>query len=180
MEHCTDNTADRAIGKTWERNFCKLAWERGFMFSPMQIGRVGSAVAYQNHNRTWKPLTLPDVTVWTAPGQHHEIKHKNPTKHGSFGLEKYRLDALLAFAHETEQDVMYTIHNHDLAGGRDAQINEIGHWFTVNVLALDKTWAAKSRGYSWVNGQKKEVAICYWPTDMWAGLAEYWQHLGDE
>jgi len=172
MGHCTDNGADREIGKFWERQFCLLAMRRGLMFSPMQIGRNGSAVAYQGPR--WKPLTLPDVTVWTAPGQHHEIKHKNPTSHGTFGLERYRLDALLAFARETEQDVMYTIHNHDLAGGRDVQINEVGHWLTVNVLELDGAWSFRGRGWSWVNGKKQEVEICYWPADKWVSLAEYW------
>lgn len=153
---------------------------RGLMFSPMQIGRNGSAVAYQGPH--WKPLTLPDVTVWTAPGQHHEIKHKNPTTWGMFGLEEYRLNALLAFTSETEQDVMYTIHNHDLSGGRDAQVNKIEHWLTVNVLDLAGAWKKKTPGFSWVDGQKKTVAICYWPTNMWSSLTEYWnaKELADE
>jgi hypothetical protein len=176
MGHCEDLSSDRGLGEYWERQFCKMAARCGFWFTPMQIGRNKSAQAY-SRNGQWASLTLPDITVWTFPGQHHEIKHKNPTKHGSFGLERYRLNALLEFSEETHQDVMYTIHNHDLSGGRMAKRNDIAHWITVNVKELDGTWTFEGRFPSWVNGSKKKVLQYFWPITYWRPLKSYWLEL---
>lgn len=175
MKHCSNLRADREIGDYWERQFCEMAAEIGLLFTPMQIGRNESAQAYGKNGKKWNTLTLPDVTVWTYPGQHHEIKHKNPTRFGSFGLEAYRLRALLNFARETQQDVMYTIHNHDFSGGRDSRENYLAHWLTVNVLELDGPWNYESFLSSWVNGVEKKVLQYFWPISMWVPLAEYWQ-----
>lgn len=146
------------------------------MFSPLQIGHKGSAIAWSRTDGTWNPFTLPDVTIWTYPGQHHEIKHKNPTSGGRYGLERYRFDALLAFARETQQDVMYTIHNHDLSGGRNGTVNSIDHWFTVNVLHLDGEWQhIDENGVSYVNGKAETgIPILYWDMHLWLPLGWYW------
>lgn len=170
--HCENLQADRKTGAYWERQFCVLAKQRGLMFTPMQIGRNGSAVAYKG--KGWNTLTLPDVTVWTAPGQHHEIKHKEPNRHGSYGLEQYRFDALMAFSEETEQDVLYTIHDHYLAGGKHVQVNRMEDWRTIRVVALDGAWSWSGPGWSWVNGVKKRVGMYYWSQEMWASLDDYW------
>jgi hypothetical protein len=122
----------------------------------------------------WSHYTLPDITVWTYPGEHHEIKHKEPTRRGQFGLEVYRYEALIWFAKETKQDVLYTIHNHALSGGRNARENSIEHWLTVNIVALDGRWAWHGPGWSWVNGKKKSVALYYWPAGLWTPLVSYW------
>ena len=175
VQQCSDLKDDRRIGEYWERQFCVMARDYGFMFTPMQIGHEGSAVAYKG--QSWNTYTLPDVTIWTYPGQYHEIKHKNPTKKGSFGLEEYRLKALLAFAEETQQDVMYTIHNHDLTGGKEELVNAIDHWVTVNVNSLVGTQAGTWNGASWVDGVKRFVPICYWPAELWQPLTEYWQEM---
>ena len=114
MKQCSNLVADSTLGQYWERQFCCMAANFGFMFSPLQIGRSTSAMAYKG--KAFNCFTLPDITIWTFPGQHHKIKHKNPTHTCEFGLEVYRFDALVAFAQETRQDVMYTIDNHDLAG----------------------------------------------------------------
>ena len=178
MGHCENNSSDRRLGKYWERMFCWLAAQIGLWFTPMQIGHNGSARAYSRNGR-WASLTLPDITIWTFPGQHHEIKHKNPTRYNSFGLERYRLNALLMFAEETRQDVMYTIHNHDLSGGWLAKNNDIDHWVTVNVQDLDGTWTFEGRFPSWVNGTKKTVLQYFWPVDYWQPLKAYWADYGD-
>lgn len=172
---CTNLANDRSIGATWERNFCRLATGYGFMFTPMQIGRTSSALAYVG--KQYHPLTLPDVTIWSFPGQHHEIKHKNPTHDGLFGLEEYRLKALLAFAGETRQSVHYTIHNHDLSGGRESELNDINHWFTVDVLDLEGKQYRMRNDPSWVNGTRKIVPILYWRTALWIPLSEYWESV---
>jgi len=175
MDHCSDNKADRKVGEYWEREFCKMAATAGMSFTPMQIGRTKSAQAFIRAGQRWNCYTLPDVTVWTFPGQHHEIKHKSPTSWHTFGLEIYRFNALQWFAKETRQDVLYTIHNHALSGGRDGKDNDITHWFTANILELDGRWSSRSHVNSWVNGEKKRVPIYYWPVGSWHPLAEYWR-----
>jgi len=176
MQQCSDNGGDRELGAYWERQFCILAAERGFVFSPLQIDKVGSALAYWKEGADWKHFTLPDVTIWTCPGQHHEIKHKAPTKMGGVGLEAYRFHALLNFAKVTGQAVLYTIHNHALSGGRDSQENLIEHWLTADVIALDSHWDfVSNKGISWINGEKTEgVVIYYWPVSLWQPLGSYW------
>ncbi len=171
---CKNLTADRELGKYWERQFCKMAGDFGFMFTPMQIGHEGAIEAFKKDGAKWNPFLLPDVTIWTAPGQHHEIKHKNPTKDGLFGLEDYRFRSLVSFARETGQDVMYTIHNHDLAGGRDSKVNNMAHWLTVNVLSLVGKWKRTDNGSSWVNGAERQVVRRYWDPSLWTPLAKYW------
>lgn len=175
MDHCSDNKADRKLGEYWEREFCKMAATEGMSFTPMQIGRIKSAQAFIQAGQRWNCYTLPDVTVWTAPGQHHEIKHKSPTSWSTFGLEVYRFNALQWFAKETQQDVLYTIHNHALSGGRDGKGNDITHWLTASIVELGGRWLSRSLVNSWVAGEKRRVPIYYWPVGLWQPLVEYWR-----
>lgn len=190
-EQCVDNAKDRDIGEQWEKKFCALAADAGKMFTAHQIGRPQSAMALQRiKGDDWKRLMLPDITVWSAPGQHHEIKHKDAAKsgprRGCFGLEEYRFAALLDFQEELgdEQKVYYTIHRHDWAGGRHVQTNDIRHWVTADVVSLFKLIANKKvleeRGTSWVNGKKTEgVLMYYWLTTYWQPLAAIWTPVVD-
>lgn len=175
---CSDNKADRAIGEYWERKFCEMAGRYGLMFTPIQWQRQQSAIAYKYVNHKLHVLTLPDVTIWTAPGQHHEIKHKAPTRHGSYGLEEYRFRALLDFAAETQQDVYYTIHDHSKAGGRDARTNAPEHWVTCRVSDLVGRHST-FYGTSYVNGAARRVPICYWNVALWQPLIALWQPTFD-
>jgi hypothetical protein len=181
-KHCNNLAADRKIGAHWERMFCLLAANYNKTFTPMQIGRDKSAQAYERKNGKWNQWTLPDVAVWTCPGEHHEIKHKSPTKHGSIGLEKYRLDALRWFAEETGQAVQYTIHRHDLNGGRENRENRIEHWFTADIPclcnAIKDGQTITRTGPTYVNGSRKEVPIVYWPVTIWIPLHDHWQLKG--
>jgi len=170
-KHCSDLERDRKTGLLWEKNFCKLASDRGFMLTPLQIGRQAAASAYKARRR----VLLPDIVLWTYPGQYHEIKHKNPTKYGSYGLEKYRFDALVEFAAESRQGVFYTIHDHDLAGGRGVAINDIHHWRTVSILQLVDTWEYSGPGATWWNGQKVSAIIYYWSSKLWIPLLTLWK-----
>jgi hypothetical protein len=137
----------------------------------MQLGRSASAAAWWGGHGKWRSLTLPDITIWTAPGQHHEIKHKSPTASGLFGLEVYRFDALLAFANETQQAVYYTIHNHALAGGRDVKRNILAHWCTANVRDLVGRQAFTRPGSTYISGVRKDnIDIHYWPVALWQPL----------
>ena len=151
-----------------------MALQYGRSITAQQIGRISSAVAWARESGKPHPYTLPDVTVWTAPGEHHEIKHKAPTAGGSFGLEVYRFDALLWFAQETGQRVMYTIHNHALAGGRDVEVNDIAHWQTANVIDLNEKHWKRANDWSWIGGERRKTDIYFWRASLWSSLAAFW------
>lgn len=176
VEHCADIQSDRKLGTYWEKAFCDLAAWYGFIFTPMQIGLSKSAQAWGKAQSKWRNYTLPDITIWTAPGQHHEIKHKSPTRYGSYGLESYRFKHLLEFAETTQQDVLYTIHNHALNGGQYSKLNDIHHWFTANVLDLDGKWTVSgTHSNSYYANGVTTPRIYYWSTELWVPLQEYWQ-----
>lgn len=142
-----DNASDRRTGARWERGFCVLAAGFGKTFTPHQIGRNQSAAAYERATDGWSSLTLPDVTIWSAPGEHHEIKHKNRTRDGMYGLEEYRVNALVRFANTTAQRVYYTIHDWEIAGATssaDEIANDIEHWFCADIAVLCRS-ATKTR-----------------------------------
>jgi hypothetical protein len=142
--------------------------DRGKMFTPLQIGRSTSASAWSKTDKKWNHFTLPDVTVWTFPGEHHELKHKTTTRHNTYGLERYRLDALVSFAKETKQGVFYTIHDHH--GQRHNHTNQSRDWVTANVLRLVDAIHLECPGYSYVGGEKKRVSICYWGSQLFLPL----------
>jgi len=175
MNHCENNSADRELGYYWERQFCTMAYKYGKCFTPHQWGKDSSAMAFVNSSLN--KYTLPDITIWSCPGEHHEIKHKKPTSHNSIGLELYRYNALYEFSRITKQDVYYTIHNHDLSGGRDGKINNINHWFCAKIgtdLNL-KNYAVRSIGNSYVNSKGKSgIEILYWSMDLFYRLADVW------
>lgn len=175
--HASNNKADRELGEYWERCFCVWAARFGKTFTPMQIGRKESAQAFNGVNGKYNSYTLPDVTVWTAPGEHHEIKHKSPIDNVEwYGLEEYRLNALLWFTRETKQDVLYTIHNHKLSGGRNSKIDKLEHWFTVNVLDLPDRIAHRKQIQSYVNGMTKQnIPTFFWHMDLWMPLLDFWK-----
>lgn len=174
QRHARNLQDDRRLGNLWERNFCLLASAHGYVFTPHQFKRDGSASAYCLLDGKWHVMTLPDITIWTAPGQHHEVKHKAPTKHGCFGLEQYRFEALLWFTETTGQRVFYTIHDHSLNGGRESNHNKLEHWVTVDVAALRTGFFRTFQGTSYVRGEPKTVPIHYWKTNLWQPLRQIW------
>jgi hypothetical protein len=182
---CQNLAADRAIGDYWERQFCKLAAGTGRSFTPHQIGRDQSAQAAYRHAGKYHTATLPDITLWTSPGEHHEIKHKDKAGGGTFGLEHYRIDALKWFAEETGQSVYYTIHCYDFVNlptrleRKECKENNPAHWLTASILDLvERSHNVSSRGRgaeSWVNGKRTEnIATWYWSSDLFAPLTTLW------
>jgi hypothetical protein len=179
--HAQNNAQDRAIGKHWETQFGALGGAFGKTMTAHQIGKGDrSAVAhYRDANGEWKRLILPDITVWSASGEHHEIKHKNPTADGCYGLERYRLDSLVAFANRTGQRVFYTIHDWERAGcrsGKDPCLNRLEDWVTAEVAVLSRRWTKERPGVSWVSGVRREgVPIVYWRvSEFFRPLADLW------
>lgn len=181
-EQCDNLVENRSLGSLWENNFCVLAAKKyGKSFTAHQIGRNKSASAFRYLNGTYHPLMLPDITLWSAPGEHHEIKHKKAAKNGCYGLEAYRLQALKWFADETRQSVLYTIHDWEILG-RDSKVNREEDWLTADIntlwlATLDGT-AKKSTTTSWRAGKAiNNVPNWYWPKDLWCPLEVFW---GDE
>ena len=188
---CQNLSADRKIGDYWERQFCKLAASQGRSFTPHQIGRPTSAQAAFSDGGKYHTATLPDITLWTRPGEHHEIKHKDQTKDGKFGLERYRVDALRWFAEETGQSVYYTIHCYDFVQlptrkeRKHCRENNASHWITASIMDLlmleYETIASGPRAVSWVAGERKEnVEICYWPSSGFFLLTDVWKFVSRE
>lgn len=169
---CINLDADRKLGQEWEREFVKMAARYGKCFTAHQWHKEGAAIAYYYRNG-WNQYTLPDITIWTAPGEHHEIKHKNKTKAGSYGLEDYRFAALLSFSNETRQPVYYTIHDHDLSGGKFVKENRIEDWVSCeihNMLEHD----FESEGQTWRNSAPSVTTIYYWSAERFVPLYELW------
>jgi hypothetical protein len=169
------------LGQHWEREFCRLAARFRKAFTPHQIGLADAASWYRQEGDQWRQALLPDVTIWTCPGEHHEIKHKRPTETGHFGLEKYRLDALLSFQAEVKQRVLYTIHNWALAGAVEsgaAMANRLEHWQTVDVLTLDQYIAEHALPTvpmkTYVKAKPTVRPGYYWPASLWIPLARWW------
>lgn len=187
--HCNDNAADREVGARWERAFCVLAADNGRMFTPHQLPLDGkSASAFTRAlDGSWSRYLLPDVTIWSAPGEHHELKHKNQTGDGCYGLEVYRLKSLIRFAEATGQTVYYTVHDWEIAGAsssRDDVPNIIEHWFAADVTVLAGRSTKGDWGFSYVGGERRRVEMRYWTASRYfRPLAEIWTPttvLGEE
>jgi len=177
-----NNAADRQTGAYWEREFCKMAGRYGYMFTPHQLAlKTKSAVAYERGPDGWNPLTLPDITIWSTPGEHHEIKHKNRSRDGMYGLERYRLDALVRFANATGQKVYYTIHDWELAGAKNSQErvpNDIRHWFVGDIAVLSRGCTKTAKDWTYYDGGMRRMEVWYWTAsprwfkplgEIWAG-----------
>lgn len=173
VEHCGDNAGDRSIGDYWERQFCQMAESFGFIFTAHQLHKSVSAT----YNGAMEG-TLPDVTIWCCPAQHHEIKHKDPTRSGCYGLEVYRFEALKRFANLTGEPVYYTIHDHHQAGGKHERENRLSDWCTAQVCDLDGAWTGIYPFPSYVNGERRDRVPTYlWPVDLWQPLDELWESI---
>lgn len=171
---------DRSVGQLWEEEkFPELIGQyRPGWFTRNQRRRDGAAVAERIDAGELRRMLLPDVVIWSAPTEHHEIKHKNATSQGMYGLEVYRFRALVEFAAETRQPVLYTIHDWELAGASSAtepMPNVLAHWLTIPTQLLEWRLPKPRTSPSWVNGEKRMVPTFYWPTDLWEPLADWWE-----
>lgn len=180
--HCSDLAEDRKIGAYWERAFCALAANHAKAITALQLASPDESAAahFRTNEGGWSRWALPDVVVWTSPGEHHEIKHKTTTPDGRYGLEQYRFQALVEFARETRQDVLYTIHDWGLAGGKDVTVNHIDHWRTAPILSLVGKGTA-TEFPSWRGGQRVDKTPgLMWPASLWTPLADYWARAAAE
>lgn len=173
--HCENIEKDRKEGRYWEDQFSRMAGRYGYSRVENQAERNGAAIALGPDGERF---ILPDVTLRrNGQTEYHEVKHKNPTRFDAFGLEVYRFDSLLWLAQETGQDVLYTIHNHNLAGGKNIKENNIEHWITANILDLNENWIRRIWGDSWVGGRRRRVPIYFWQAGLWCPLRDYWDNV---
>lgn len=182
-----DNTTDRDTGAYWENQFCRMARTSGKSFTPHQFKRPDNSALFYGPSSDIEgksQWTLPDITIWSAPGEHHEIKHKRPTADGMYGLERYRIDALVRFANVTAQAVYYTIHDWDMAGAANSQErveNDLSHWLVGDIARLSKGCTRSGKADTWYAGSlRKDEPIWYWTADptrkfaWFRPLAELW------
>lgn len=174
-KHCENIDRDRKLGSFWASQFIIMARQHGNSQINAQEKRSSAAIA---HDPDGRPMVLPDITLFkNGYIEHHEIKHKIPTKYHSYGLEVYRFNSLLWYAQQTGENVMYTIHDYR-ASGRNNRENNIDDWVTANIRNLYETWRHQSYGFSWVNNRKIKVPIYYWAISLWSPLKEYWSIKG--
>lgn len=179
--HCGNVKNDRALGELWESNFCQLL-PKGCVFDLHQKDRTSSAVLRVVELESIdRGITSPDVTVYWGSSvvSHHEIKHKNATRDGCFGLEEYRVKSLLEFMQRSGQDVYYTIHDHDFSDGRDGKVNDIRHWLTSSLSALLKDVLRKSDSPSYRNGKKVDELTYYWNRSQFGFLENMFNEIAD-
>lgn len=180
---CIDLSADRRLGEVWERNFCIIAANYGQTFTAHQIGRSDSARAWRKTGGKFDGIILPDITLWSSDGGHHEIKHKDPSRSGHFGLEEYRFRSLQKFKEITGDDVYYTIHDYSMQpdetrhGRKYNPSNHIDHWLTCEVETLeDHIDRFDLFGTSYVGGKKRDcIPILYWKKETFLPLYTCWK-----
>lgn len=158
-----------------------LAAAYGKEFTPHQIEhRDGAACSWWRDNAgIWRKQLLPDLAIWSAPGEHHEIKHKEVMRNGCYGYEAYRLRELIRFSDITGQRVYLTIHDWRKAGASCAQAdvpNRIEDWLCADVTALSRSRSGEFIGPSLVGGiLKADVHQYCWQRDQYfTPLAELW------
>ena len=172
---CTNIKDDRDIGAMWERRFGLIALRHGHTVTPNQIGRDESAAAhYRTDDGKNRKIILPDFVIWSFGGQHHEIKHKSPAKSGPragcYGLERYRFESLKHFQSICRQRVFYTIHDHEMAGGKYVADCGEKNWLTISISDMEGTHKHSEIGSSWCNGKKIETEIMYWHKSLFVQL----------
>lgn len=167
-----DNATDRETGAYWENQFCRMARGLGKVFTPHQFKRPDNSALFYgpaSDSEGKSQWTLPDITVWSAPGEHHEIKHKNQTHDGMYGLEVYRIEALVRFANTTGQAVYYTIHDWQLAGAANSQervANDMTHWLVGDITQLSRGCTKPGKSDTWYAGQlRRDEPTWYWTAD---------------
>lgn len=162
------NPADRALGEDWEGRFDTMARANGF-----EVHRPGAP-------EPWWPDKglLPDrVTNREGETEWHELKHKRPTWHDEYGLEDYRLAALVKLAQYVNEPVLYTIHDWELSGAskREEPVeNALEDWLTADILDLAQRGSRLEEGKTYHSSQTAKAQIHYWPSWLWTPLTWRW------
>lgn len=167
---CRDNNADRELGAYWERQFLRMAVQFGCVAEGKQDGKCKSAVAMSSSGGVILPDTqISKGGVTLVP----EVKHKDPTRHGRYGYEEYRVASLVEYANATGLQVILAIHDHSLAGGKDVKHNRLQDWRWQDILVLADCFDFKAAGYTWYGGQRVVREIFYWDVARFEPLSTH-------
>lgn len=175
MNNIGKDPNDRKIGEFWEDRFCEIARAYGWEAWPFQRKR-GATFEFNGAR-----YICPDVWILRRAGKQFicEVKHKNAARNGCYGFEQYRQESMLSLEREYENQfgrvtALYVVHNHDVAGGKYARVNNEDDWHAQTL----KTLAAKARhstSKTLYNGQTtaEEVPIFYYPLTMFLPLSNF-------
>lgn len=167
---CRDLQSDRRKGQFWQDQFVDMARSHGCVAEDKQKGKELSAVAVSCDGA----LILPDIQVsklgFTVAV---EVKHKDPTKHGQYGYEEYRLLDLVRYANATGMQAILAIHDHKLAGGRDVTHNRLRDWRWMDVTEMERQHDYAAPGVTYFGGEPVVRQIRYWDTSRFAPLADH-------
>lgn len=167
---CRDLQSDRQKGQFWQDQFVDMARSHGCVAEDKQKGKESSAVAVSCDGG----LILPDAQVSKlGVTVAVEVKHKDPTKHGQYGYEEYRLLDLVRYANATGMQVILAIHDHKLAGGRDVTHNRLRDWRWMDVTEMEKEHDSCGIGPTYFGGQSVNRKIRYWDVLRFAPLADH-------
>lgn len=129
MSNIGKDANDRWLGEFWEDRFCDIARRYGWEAWPFQREMGPTFIL---HGKTF---ICPDVWILRRDKKQYacEVKHKIQARNGCYGLEKYRVESLLALEEfYTERfgpiEVLYVVHNWAMAGGKYVQTNRECDW----------------------------------------------------
>jgi len=155
---CENLLGDRERGARCERQFALMVEQSGL--TPVRRGQTET----------------PDFTILPI-NEHHEVKDKNPTVGGMFGLEAYRWDGMKKFRRQNAQEpIYYTIHNWASSPeGREWQTNRIEDWITCSIddlLRAERDYKTHEQvGMPWMDGRPVKTRVVYWPASLWKPLS---------
>jgi hypothetical protein len=155
--HCTDQWADRIAGSETEIKWAKflLVHHRKIIAAHSNvIDFLGlSEIEYLPDHSPGDMLHLnrADNVVLS------EIKAKYATDFGSYGLEKYRLDAIVNSLGLNYKKAIYVIFDTKEMKWMVADFAHLMFYADETVLS----------GASYYGDRKIITPICYWPTYMW-------------
>lgn len=158
----------RAIGDYWSQQFASMMNQ---WFGIHKFDKAPSPVIdLPNGER----IILADVMLFERQGENYycEVKHKNPTKWNTYGLEQYRFESLAKLTRWAKGVVLYVIHDYTIPG-RENQRNYLSDWYCVEITKLERVTKFTSWGPSLVAGVTKRVPIHYWGIENWERLSVY-------
>lgn len=165
------NAADRALGNTWEQNFIGIA--SLFGFEGWQVTPLRGPTFKHDGRR----YISPDVWLLRRGNKQYacEIKHKNPNRHGSYGLEEYRADSLIDLQHHFTNDhgpvaSLYIIHDWTRNGNRVSDRNVIHDWYAQAMSELQQHIIGPYNGPTYYNGAVCEKPINYYASSLFKPL----------
>lgn len=167
------NGVDRQLGDSWELKFIAIA--ELFGWKCKHTARLIGPTFEHNGRR----FIAPDVTIQKGSRRYAcEVKHKNPTQSGRYGLEVYRADGLADFEQHYRDKTgrvtsIYVIHDWTDNGTGESSANDIHHWKVQFISVLQNHIFGPYDGPTYYNGQLVEKPINYYSVGMFDPLLKF-------